>query len=344
MKSKPHDSPLERLFTQMARMRAFELALGDLWARGLISGELHLGIGEEGIVAGVVDHLTDGDALALDHRSTPPLVARGVDLEAMTLEMLGHEDGLGGGRGGHMHLLSPQHLAASSGIVGSSGPLAAGFALSARLIRPGKVSVAFFGEAAANQGMLMEAFNLAVAWNLPVVFVCKDDGWSITTRSEDVTGGTVSGRAAAFGLETRAANGSDVQEVWRHAGDLIERARHGLGPGFLHATCYRPRGHFEDFQLFRLVGSPRELLSESAGLTKGLSRPGGSSPAQRINGLNTVLRTLGAAAMHQFGRHKDPLSVASKQLPRRQAAEIQRTADTEVAHAVDAALQRAGAP
>jgi len=83
--SRTRPPALERLYGHMARMRAFELALGDLWARGLISGELHLGIGEEGIAAGVIDHLTDGDALALDHRSTPPLVGGGVDLEDMVL-------------------------------------------------------------------------------------------------------------------------------------------------------------------------------------------------------------------------------------------------------------------
>ncbi|HDL49541.1 MAG TPA: thiamine pyrophosphate-dependent dehydrogenase E1 component subunit alpha, partial [Actinobacteria bacterium] len=102
--------------------------LGGHGRWGLISGELQLGIGEKGIGASVVDHLTDGDALALDHRSTPPLVGRRIGLEEMVLEMLGHSGGLNPGHGGHMHMFSPQHLAVSSGIVGSSGPLAAGFA------------------------------------------------------------------------------------------------------------------------------------------------------------------------------------------------------------------------
>lgn len=318
---------VERLYGHVARMRAFELALGDLWARGLISGELHLGIGEEGIAAGVVHHLTDGDALALDHRSTPPLVGRGVDLEEMILEMLGHSGGLNPGHGGHMHMFSPQHLAASSGIVGSSGPLAAGFALSARLRRPGKVAVAFFGEAAVNQGMLMEAFNLAVVWALPVVFVCKDDGWSITTRSRTMTGGDVLGRATAFGLAASHVDGSDVEDVWKQAGEAVERARSGKGPSFLHATCYRPRGHFEDFRPFRLVRTPRELSSETAALMKSLMRPRGGSATKRLAGMTAVVRTLGASARHQFGRHKDPLTVAARRLSQDRADEINRTAE-----------------
>jgi TPP-dependent pyruvate/acetoin dehydrogenase alpha subunit len=90
-------------------MRLFEEAAAQLWRDGLISGELHLGIGEEAVVAGVLAHLTDGDALAVDHRSTPPFVARGVDSEAILRELVGEESGLSGGHAGHMHLMSPEH-------------------------------------------------------------------------------------------------------------------------------------------------------------------------------------------------------------------------------------------
>ncbi|MFW2339414.1 MAG: thiamine pyrophosphate-dependent enzyme, partial [Acidimicrobiia bacterium] len=116
--------PLPNLYQQMVKMRLFEEALGDLWLAGLISGEMHLGIGEEGIVAGVLAHMETGDGLALDHRPTPALVGSGVDLEAMALEMLGSDEGLCRGRGGHLHLFDPEHMAASSGIVGAAAPLA----------------------------------------------------------------------------------------------------------------------------------------------------------------------------------------------------------------------------
>ena len=179
---------LIRLYELMYKARAFELALAELWSQGLISGEMHLGTGEEAIAAGVAAHLEQGDAVALDHRGTPILTLLGVDLTSMLKEMLGREDGLCRGRGGHMHLFAPERLAASSGIVGSSAPIAAGFALAAKRLRPGRVGVAFFGDGALNQGMLLEALNLAVAWSLPAIFVCKDNGWAITTRSSSVTG------------------------------------------------------------------------------------------------------------------------------------------------------------
>lgn len=232
------------LYRQMLRSRRFEEFVKDLWEKGEISGEMHLGIGEEAIAAGVVDHLQEGDAMALDHRGSPPLVARGVDLVVLLREFLGSEDGLCCGMGGHMHLFSPEHLAASSGIVGSSGPVAAGFALAAQCLRPENLAVAFFGEGAMNQGMLMETLNLAVAWKLPMLFVCKDNQWAITTLSHSVTGGNLIDRAKAFGMPAMEIDGTDVEAVWNAAGQGADRARNGNGPTFLLAHCPRLEGHF----------------------------------------------------------------------------------------------------
>ena len=232
------------LYRQMLRSRRFEEFVKDLWEKGKISGEMHLGIGEEAIAVGVVDHLQEGDAMALDHRGTPPLVARGVDLVVLLREFLGSEDGLCCGMGGHMHLFSPEHLAASSGIVGSSGPVAAGFALAAQCLRPENLAVAFFGEGAMNQGMLVETLNLAVAWKLPLLFVCKDNQWAITTLSHSVTGGNLIDRAKAFGMPAMEIDGTDVEAVWNAAGQGADRARSGNGPTFLLAHCPRLEGHF----------------------------------------------------------------------------------------------------
>jgi TPP-dependent pyruvate/acetoin dehydrogenase alpha subunit len=158
----------------MLKSRLFEEAVAKLWHDGLISGEMHLGTGEEAVVAGVVSQLREGDAMALDHRGSAALIMRGLDPVLIIRELLGCPDGLCGGMGGHMHLFSREYLAASSGIVGAAGPAAAGFALAANRLRPGSIAVAFFGEGSMNQGMLMESMNLASAWNLPVLFVCKD--------------------------------------------------------------------------------------------------------------------------------------------------------------------------
>src|SRR5512143_447943 len=172
------------LYALMKRTRRFEEEVTRLWEAGLISGEMHLGTGEEAIIAGIVSQLRLGDAMALDHRGSAALLMRGVEPVPLLREMLGCADGLCGGQGGHMHLFSKEHLAASSGIVGSAGPAAIGFALAARRLRPGTIAVAFFGEGALHQGMLMESIHLASEWRLPVLFVCKDDGWAITTQAD----------------------------------------------------------------------------------------------------------------------------------------------------------------
>ena len=129
-----------------------------------------------------------------------------------------------------------------------AGPTAAGFALSAQYVRPGAIAVAFFGEGAMNQGMLMESLNLAAVWDLPVLFVCKDDGWAITTPSERVTGGDLNERARGLGVPAVDVDGCDVGEVWEAAHSAIARARSGGGPTFLHARCVHVEGHFLGLQ------------------------------------------------------------------------------------------------
>ena len=278
------------LYALMLKSRIFEEAIAKLWYDGLISGEMHLGTGEEAIIAGVVSQLREGDAMALDHRGTAALLMRGVDPLTILRELLGRPDGLCGGMGGHMHLFSKQHLAASSGIVGAAGPSAAGFALSAQYSRTGAVAVAFFGEGAMNQGMLMESLNLSSAWNLPVLFICKDDGWAITTQSDRAIGGDLNERARGLGMPAIEVDGRDVSEVWKTSHAAIERARSGQGPSFLHARCVHFEGHFLGFQLLRMVREPfKEMPGVAVPLTRSFLRPSGAALRERTAGLKEVL-------------------------------------------------------
>ena len=281
------------LYALMLKSRLFEEAIAKLWHDGLISGEMHLGTGEEGIIAGVVAHLREGDAMALDHRGSAALLMRGVDPILILRELLGHTDGLCGGMGGHMHLFSKEHLAASSGIVGAEGPTAVGFALAAQYSRPGAIAVAFFGESAMNQGMLMESMNLASAWKLPVLFVCKDDGWGITTKSESSTGGNLNERARGLGIPAVDADGYDVSNVWEISGTAIERMRSGEGPLFLHARCVHFEGHFLGFQPIRIIRDPlKEMPKITVGLTKSLLQFDGASLRERMTGLKNVMASV----------------------------------------------------
>jgi len=297
------------LYESMLRSRLFEEAVSRLWHDGAISGEMHLGTGEEGIVAGVVDHLVDGDAMALDHRGTPPMLMRGIDPVALLREFMGHPDGLCGGKGGHMHLFSPEQFIASSGIVGSSGPTATGFALAGTLLRPRSVAVAFFGEGATNQGMLMESFNLAVAWKLPVLFVCKDNQWAITTESPSVTGGSVTERARSFGMTAVEVEGWDVEAVWRAAGPVIADARAGRGPAFIHASCIHNEGHFLGDHLVRIARRPVvEMATMTGPLLKSMARVKGAGATDRAASLMSILGLIRRSFKERSRSSKDPVA------------------------------------
>lgn len=351
MTAEPHTSRLRRpdrvrreaLFLQMCRIRCTEEAIGRLWHDGRVSGEMHLGIGEEAAVAGVVAHLGDGDALALDYRSTPALVARGVDVTALLLEVLGAPGGLCGGVAGHMHLMSRPHLAAASGIVGAPAPLACGFGLAARSAGAGHVAVAFFGDGAVNEGMVMESLNLAVAWRLPVVFVCKDNRWAVTTRSAALTGGGLQRRLAAFGMPVARVDGRDVTRVDRAAGRAVALARAGHGPSVLLVSCPRLEGHFLGDPLVRLTSTLQALVPEVRPLVGQLRAQPGAPAAQRLRALLAISTRAARAGMERPGWGQDPLPRAASRLARDVADELARRARAEVDRALDDALAMAGA-
>lgn len=327
----------------MLRSRLFEQAVIQLWDDGKISGEMHLAIGEEAIAAGVISHIQDGDALALDHRGTPPLIMRGVDPIQILLEFLGHPDGLCAGMGGHMHLFSRPHLAASSGIVGASAPTAVGFALSARYLRPGSIAVAFFGEGAMNQGMVMESFNLAAFWKLPVLFICKDNEMAITTLSSSVTSGSLIERAKSFCMNSHEIDGSDVVAVWDAAQSAIERARKGDGPSYLHMHCYRPEGHFLGDPLIRITKHPLREMKELAGpLLKSVAKKKGTSWGQRAGSLRSMSSLLGKTAKNQRIKEKDPLVMLRQKISteKERLVTMEREVKEEIQSAVNKALQR----
>jgi len=329
-------------YENMLRSRRFEKAVAQIWQAGDISGEMHLSIGEEAVVAGTVLQLKEGDAMALDHRGTAPLVMRGVNLDLLLREFLGRPDGLCAGRGGHMHLFSKTHLAASSGIVGASGPAAAGFALAARQLRPGAIALAFFGEGAMNQGMMMEAMNLAVVWKLPVVFVCKDSKWAITTVSASVTGGDPVKRAESFGMPAARIDGTDVEAVWHAACDAIKHARDGFGPAFLLAACMHPEGHFLGDPLKRMARHPLQEMKKAAGpLLKSVTRVKGGDVMKRTGSLGKVSVLMGQSAAEQVFSQKDPLKTVRRKLKmdKTRLQQIEHNVNEEIRLVVEQAVK-----
>jgi TPP-dependent pyruvate/acetoin dehydrogenase alpha subunit len=329
------DPDIWSLYALMKKSRLFEQAVAQFWERGLISGEMHLGTGEEAIIAGVVPHLRDGDAMALDHRGTSALLMRGVDPVALMCEILGSPGGLCAGQGGHMHLFSRDHLAATFGIVGAMGPAATGFALAGRHLRPGSVALAFFGEGAMNQGMLMESLNLAAVWELPVLFVCKDDGWAITTKQGDSHRGTMKERVQGLGVRYEEVDGLAVEDVWRAAKNAIDGARSGLGPAFLRARCVHLEGHFLGLLLLQIARRPVSKMPPVAvPLTRSLLTPGGASRQERLAGLRQVMSSIADTRRDPRDRQENDPVVRARGLlssdPGR-LAELEARVETEIA-------------
>ncbi len=332
------------LYSEMLRCRLYEIEVKRLWQEGAIPGEMHLSMGEEGIVVGIVDQLVDGDAMALDHRGTAPLLVRGVDPVLMLKEFMGRPDGLGGGMGGHMHLFSPEHLAASSGIVGSSGPAGVGFGFANQRLRPGKISIAFFGEGATNEGMMLESFNLAVAWKLPVMFVCKDNGQAIVTQSQKVTGGKLIERASGFGLRTAEVDGSDVEAVWEVANEEIIRLRKGDGPVFLHATCVHLEGHFLGDQVLRMAHpSVSDTLKTTGTLVKAHIQSKGAPLRERTASLRETLAIVWESGRLYRSKEGDPIPILRNKLLAMDAEKLD-VVEKQIQDEIEGIIRRATAP
>ncbi|MGD9099048.1 MAG: thiamine pyrophosphate-dependent dehydrogenase E1 component subunit alpha [Anaerolineae bacterium] len=330
------------LYQYMLKSRLFEEAVAQLWNQGHISGEMHLSVGEEAIAAGIVTQLQEGDAMALDHRGTSPLLMRGVDPVLLLREFLGRPDGLCAGKGGHMHLFSPAHLAASSGIVGASGPTAAGFALAAQYLRPQTLAVAFFGDGATNQGMLLEAMNLAAAWNLPLLFVCKDNGWAISTHSPSVSGGNLLDRARGFGLRASEVDGSDVEAVWGVAREALERARQGNGPTFLCARCVHLEGHLLGDPLLGMTRHPlKEMRPRTIPMLRTVSKKKGAPVRERAASLRAIA-SIAWAIRGQSSKQHDPVERTRQQL-KADGARLQKL-ETETQREVERLVQVALLP
>jgi acetoin:2,6-dichlorophenolindophenol oxidoreductase subunit alpha len=231
----------------MIRIRLFEESLAELYRRGSLVGVVHLSVGQEATAVGVCSALQSGDQITSTHRGHHHMLARGLDPQRMFAEILGRAGGYCGGKGGSMHVSAPAEGAVgANGIVGGGIPHAVGLAFAAEKLGRDSVAVAFFGDGAANQGVLFESLNLAALWQAPVIFVCENNGYTEFTPTDAVTSGeSIAGRAASFGIPARAVDGDDVAEVHEAARQAIEQARSGGGPSFIESRTHRWRGHHE---------------------------------------------------------------------------------------------------
>lgn len=236
---------------RMTRIRYFDERASKMVKRGQIPGTVHTSIGQEAQVVGACMALGDGDFMTGNHRSHGHPIGKGSPLSPLMAELVGKAGGVCKGKGGSLHLADfAVGSLGESGIVGSSIPIAAGAALASKVLGRPSVSLAFFGDGAANQGVLYESMNMAGTWKLPVVFLCENNQYALSTPAHTVTSGVIADRAAGFGMPgVRVENGQDVLAVYGAVSAAVERARAGGGPSLVEVVTYRYNEHSEGLRL-----------------------------------------------------------------------------------------------
>jgi pyruvate dehydrogenase E1 component alpha subunit len=237
---------LRRFFRDMLRIRRIEEAVEARYHEDQMKTPIHLVIGQEAICVGTCAALAQEDLVYAGHRTHGVYLAKGGDLAAMFSEFFCRANGCAGSRGGSMHLIDQSvGMVGSSAICGGNVPIAAGMGLSAQLLGRSRVSVCFFGDGAAEEGVVWETLNFAALKQLPTLFVCENNFFSVFTPlyKRQPQGAELWKKAESFGLAAECVDGTNVLAVNQAMQRAVARARGGDGPSFLECRAYRWRGH-----------------------------------------------------------------------------------------------------
>jgi acetoin:2,6-dichlorophenolindophenol oxidoreductase subunit alpha len=236
----------QQMLRKMILLRAFEEKLEELYQRKAMFGSTHSYRGQEAIAVGVCAALQPTDLIASYHRGTGHIIAKGGDLYKLLCECMGRADGYSQGRGGKMHMGDMSFgFLGNTGTVGATVPTATGAALAAKIRGSEEVAVSFFGDGAANQGVVHEAMNLAGLWKLPVIYVCENNQYAMTVSFEkSVAIKHLGERAQAYGFDGKTVDGNDVEIVYQETEKALAKARSGGGPTWIECLTYRWDGHF----------------------------------------------------------------------------------------------------
>ncbi len=233
------------LFTLMVRIRQFEERILPLLKEGKIKGTAHPSVGQEAVAAGVCGILQPTDYIVSNHRGHGHCIAKGMRTDGMMAELYAKRTGSNKGKGGSMHIADlDQYIIGCTGIVGSGAPIAGGAALAAKMRKTGQAVICFFGDGGINQGVVFEAMNMAAIWQLPVIFVCENNMYALSTPAEKMTAlKQLADRAQGFGFPGFQIVGNDLRAVVRATREALDRARAGQGPTLLECKTYRWYGH-----------------------------------------------------------------------------------------------------
>ena len=246
------DEMILALYRTMQIIRHTEEELARCHQRGLIHGACHTYVGQEAIATGVCAHLSQHDPIFSTHRGHGHALAKGMPPRELIAELFGRETGCSRGRGGSMHLFSPEiGMMGTSGIVGPCLLQACGGGYSSKILKNGTVAAAFFGDGAVNNGAFHEGLNMASIWKLPVLFICENNQYATEVPFSYSSGNpSIGSRGAAYGIPGITIDGNDVLEIYRVAAEAVARARSGSGPTLIECKTYRTRAHAEGMSDF----------------------------------------------------------------------------------------------
>jgi TPP-dependent pyruvate/acetoin dehydrogenase alpha subunit len=233
------------MFRKMLEIRRFDTRLLDLFKEGLLRGSTHSYVGMEAVAVGACAALRTDDYITSTHRGHGHCIAKGGKLDLMMAELFGKATGYCKGKGGSMHIADLDvGILGANGIVGGGIGIATGAALTAKQHKTGQVAVCFFGDGGINQGILYECANIAAIWKLPIIYLCENNQFAMSTRVSYATSvADLSARAAAFGIPGAGVDGMDVLAVYDTVNQAVARARAGDGPSLVVANTYRFFGH-----------------------------------------------------------------------------------------------------
>jgi TPP-dependent pyruvate/acetoin dehydrogenase alpha subunit len=242
------DELLAEIYRRMFLIREFELKVNELFLKGIMPGTIHLSLGQEATTVGACLALQPEDVITLTHRGHGQAIAKGVTTRSLMAELFGKVTGCCRGKGGSLHVgdISVGALPAIA-IVGASSPIAAGMAFAFMRHRTGQIALNFFGEGTANKGDWHEALNLAAIWKLPVIFLCENNLYGVSTHISEVMAiEYVAQRADSYGIYGETIYGNDPMIVYEAVRAAAERARRGDGPSLIECLTYRRGGHKRD--------------------------------------------------------------------------------------------------
>ena len=251
------------IYEKMLRIRKFELRLTEYFTKGMLYGNIHTSIGQEAVAVGVCEALEQTDFMTSTHRGHGHSLAKGAKSDIMMAELFGKKTGYCGGKGGSMHVTDVSlGILGSNGIVGAGIPIATGSGLTSKIRGTKEVTVAFFGDAASNQGTFHESINMAAAWKLPVVYLCENNNYGVSVNIHNVTNNAnIAERARAYNIPGVTVDGNDPLAVYEVVKQAVKNAREGKGPSLIECMTWRMRGHYEgDPAAYR----PKEVNEEWA--------------------------------------------------------------------------------